>query len=155
MNRRIELFTGSNSVVYGGTGTKDLTVGEYTKVIAWKVPDKVGWSFPKNLKVLMKILDASSNELPPNAKIIITFKRPAGEKEEAMSSAKVYAPYSHLTMALQNSVENDASTRFTLFRAGSLKEESELRIEINTPTAFTIDWSKSEVYIRDVTEFDL
>jgi len=155
MNRKIELFAGSSSVTYGGTGTITLTPGAFTKIIAWKVPDKVGWSFIKNLKVLMKLKNASSEELPKNAKIVISFKRPAGEKEEQMSSVKIYAPYADLSLASQNSVENDPATRMSLFRAGSLKEESELWIEVNTPTAFTLDWSKSEIYIRDVTEFDL
>lgn len=156
MKRKLELFHDSESVFFGGgTETVALNPGTYTKIISWKVPAKVGWSFIKNLKVLMKLKDSSGIELGENAKILLTFKRPAGEIEEIMSSAKLYASYSYLTIPEQNSVDYDASTRFHLSRPGSLGEEAELRVQIYSDNAFTIDWSNSEIYIRDVTEFDM
>ncbi|MFW6122029.1 MAG: hypothetical protein ACOC80_14195 [Petrotogales bacterium] len=156
MKRKLELFHNSDSLEFGGgTETIALNTGTYTKIISWKVPAKVGWSFIKNLKILMKLKNGSDEDLTENAKILLTFKRPAGEIEETMSSAKVYAPYKHLSITEQNNVDHDASTRFSLTRPGSLGEEAEIRVEVYSDSAFTVDWDHSEIYIRDVTEFDM
>ena len=127
----------------------------YQPLIVWKVPRQVIWSLIKNPKVRMKIYKDASTELPANARLMISIKKPGQELYQEIGTVKLYSTYKALDLSQQLDADNDISVRFNLKAAGSFPEESYLAVLVQVPEDFTVDWSLSEIYIGEAGRNDL
>lgn len=151
--RPLELGKYDPTVYYKATS---LVANEtYQPLIIWKVPRQNAWSLIKNPKVRMKIYDSSDNELPSNARLMISIRKPTQELFQEIGTVKLYSTYKALDLAQQLDADNDISVRFNLKQAGTFPEESFLAILVQVPQDFTVDWDKSEVYIGEAGRNDL
>jgi hypothetical protein len=160
--RPLELSKDSDHVFYGGKNTTVSLVGNgiYQPAIIFKVPRQMAWVLAKNPKVRLKLKDSAGNEISKNAKLIISIKKPGEQMFKEVGTFKLYSIYGDLTLSQQANKDYDGSVRFDLKNAGTVKEESLLALMIEAPTNFTINWTKSEIYIgstatRDLVEVDL
>lgn len=155
--RPLELSKDSDYVYYGGgTTTVSLTAnGIYQPAIVFKVPRQVAWVLAKNPKVRLKLKDNTGTELNRNAKIMLSIKKPAQQMYQEIGAFKLYSIYTDLTLSQQANKDYDPSVRFDLKNAGKVPEESLLALMVEVPTNFTIDWSKSEIYIGSTATNDL
>ena len=160
--RPLELSKDSDYVYYGGkTESVTLTAnGTYQPAIVFKVPRQMSWIIVKNPKIRLKLKDSGGNELNRNAKLMLSVKKPTEQMYKEISAYKLYSIYADLSLSQQANKDYDVSVRFDLKNAGTFKEETLVALMVEVPSNFTIDWSKSEVYIgstatKDLMEVDL
>lgn len=155
--RPLELSKDSDYVYYGG-GTESVSLvanGTYQPAIVFKVPRQVAWVLAKNPKIRLKLKNSSGTELNRNAKLMLSVKKPTDQMYKEIGAFKLYSIYADLSLSQQANKDYDPAVRFDLKNAGKVPEESLLAVMVEVPTNFTIDWSKSEIYIGSTATNDL
>ena len=149
----IELHYNSASKIYD-SGATALPAGVYTALISWQVPLQAGWHIPENPKLLMVLENSSSAAMAANTSLILTYQRPTDQLPTTLGSETLYAFYATHAIAAQSSASYDKQTRMSLFTSKSFIQNTIISLQIKSPAAFTIDWTKSEVYIQSILQVD-
>lgn len=98
----------------GVTGA-DGTANVLSNVFEWLVPKGLGAVIPGRFKLLLKLLDTSSAELPDVAEIYFGYKTPDDARRTVpIGSIILYEPFASLTTAQQQDRDYEASVMVDL-----------------------------------------
>lgn len=134
-----------NTVMTGSETVSIPATGIVTPIIRFRVPRKANWLINSLPLILMKLKDASGNELPRTAKIYIGFKH-AVQSAPVWKSEDTYAAWQSVAFANQFDVNFQKKLHLSLTAKIALDEDAEIWFGVsqNSGSSFTIDWSKCD-----------
>lgn len=154
-NKMIETLTQYHPQAYRVTenapmnGSETITIpstGVVTPIIRFRVPRKANWLVNAFPMLLMKLRDASNNELPRTAKIFIGFKHSVQAVPTWKTEGDSYAPWLNVSFANQYDKNFQARLHLSLGSNIALDEDAEIWFGVsqNSGSSFTLDWSKCD-----------
>lgn len=130
-------------------GTETVTIPSVKNVIApiirFRVPRKAIWTIVARALILMKLRNASGQELPRTAQIHVGFKHPT-QPVPTWYTIDSYSSWARVSLNDQKNIQFQHELRLSLPKAYSLDEDYEIWFGVsqNSGADFVLSWAHSD-----------